>query len=63
MSVNIVRAWIDPEYRNSLSASQLASVPPNPAASGELSEGELLGVSAGVGRQVCGYRDEITRAF
>ena len=47
MSVNVVRAWIDPEYRNSLTAEQLASIPPNPVAPGELSEAELMKVSAG----------------
>jgi mersacidin/lichenicidin family type 2 lantibiotic len=48
MSVNIVRAWIDPEYRGSLTAEQLASVPANPVAPGELSEDELRKVSAGM---------------
>jgi len=48
MSVNIVRAWIDPEYRGSLSTEQLATVPPNPVAPGELSEEDLKKVSAGM---------------
>jgi mersacidin/lichenicidin family type 2 lantibiotic len=63
MSVNIVRAWNDPEYRNSLTVGQLASVPANPVSAGELSEEELLGIAGGGIRPVCGYRDEITRAF
>ncbi len=48
MSVNIVRAWSDPEYRNSLTPEQLASMPPDPAAAGELSENELQKISAGM---------------
>jgi mersacidin/lichenicidin family type 2 lantibiotic len=48
MSVKVVRAWIDPEYRSSLSAEQLASLPPNPVAPGELSEEDLRKVSAGM---------------
>ena len=28
---NIIRAWKDAEYRNSLSESERASLPPNPA--------------------------------
>ena len=28
---NIIRAWKDPEYRNSLSASERALLPANPA--------------------------------
>jgi mersacidin/lichenicidin family type 2 lantibiotic len=47
MSVNIVRAWIDAEYRSRLTAEELASVPPNPAAPGELSAEELKKISAG----------------
>ena len=64
MSVNIVRAWIDPEYRDGLTVGQLASVPANPAASGELSEEELLGISAGATSPLCGCRNPFsTNAF
>jgi mersacidin/lichenicidin family type 2 lantibiotic len=47
MSVNIVRAWSDPEYRNSLTVGQLASVPANPVSAGELSDEELVRISGG----------------
>jgi mersacidin/lichenicidin family type 2 lantibiotic len=47
MSVSFVRAWIDPEYRRSLTREQLATIPPNPVAPGELSEEDLMKVSAG----------------
>ena len=60
MSVNIVRAWIDPEYRAGLTAGQLASVPANPADSGELSEEELLGINAGAISPVCGCRNPVS---
>ena len=46
MPVNIARAWIDPEYRAGLTAGQLASVRANPASAGELSDEELLRISA-----------------
>ena len=47
MSVNIVRAWSDPEYRAGLTAGQLASVPANPVSVGELSDEELSRISGG----------------
>jgi mersacidin/lichenicidin family type 2 lantibiotic len=59
MSVNVVRAGIDPEYRDSLTVGQFASVPQNPAASGELSEEELLKISAGQSMNVCGCRNPL----
>ena len=46
MPVNIARAWIDHEYRAGLTAGQLASVRANPASAGELSDEELLRISA-----------------
>ena len=50
MSVNIVRAWSDPEYRAGLTAGQLASVPANPVSVSELSDEELSRISGGVFR-------------
>jgi mersacidin/lichenicidin family type 2 lantibiotic len=48
MTVDIARAWKDPEYRKSLTAEELASLPPNPAGSPEISEAELGRVSGGM---------------
>jgi mersacidin/lichenicidin family type 2 lantibiotic len=31
MTVDIVRAWKDPEYRKTLTPEEWATVPPNPA--------------------------------
>jgi mersacidin/lichenicidin family type 2 lantibiotic len=45
MKIDIVRAWKDSEYRNSLTAEEQASLPPNPA---ELSEDQLEHVSGGM---------------
>jgi mersacidin/lichenicidin family type 2 lantibiotic len=47
---NIVRAWKDEEYRQSLSASELALLPENPAGSLELTDDEL-DVVAGASRR------------
>ena len=49
MSVNIVRAWSDSEYRAGLTAGQLASVPANPVSASELSDEELSRISGGGG--------------
>ena len=53
MSVNIVRAWSDPEYRAGLTAGQLASVPPNPVSASELSDEELSRISGGRTQMSC----------
>ncbi len=45
MSVDITRAWKDPEYRRTLTPEELASVPPNPA--GEVSDEELSTMAGG----------------
>lgn len=45
MKIDIVRAWKDAEYRNSLTAEQRASLPPNPA---ELTEAEAAQVTGGL---------------
>jgi mersacidin/lichenicidin family type 2 lantibiotic len=45
MSVDkIIRAWEDPEYRKSLSAHELATLPEHPAGAIELTDVELNGV-------------------
>ena len=45
-SKNIVRAWKDPAYRNSLSETERAALPANPAGAIELSDADL-GQAAG----------------
>ena len=60
-NVDIIRAWKDKSYRDSLTAEQLANLPANPA--GELNEAELAAISGGCpsGRvtlmraNTCGY--------
>ena len=43
----VIRAWEDPEYRNSLSAEELAALPENPAGAIELTDAELGEVLGG----------------
>ena len=43
----IIRAWKDPLYRNSLNAAQRAALPANPAGSVELSDADLGDVVGG----------------
>lgn len=44
--LDIIRAWKDPEYRNSLSAEQLSQLPEHPAGMSTLSD-EALELAAG----------------
>ena len=44
-STRIIRAWKDPDYRNSLSADELALLPDNPAGFISLSEEQLREVN------------------
>jgi mersacidin/lichenicidin family type 2 lantibiotic len=44
---NIIRAWKDPAYRNSLSNAQREALPANPAGSVELSDADLGKVTGG----------------
>ena len=44
---NIIRAWKDPVYRNSLSNAERAAIPANPAGSLEISYEELDNVAGG----------------
>jgi mersacidin/lichenicidin family type 2 lantibiotic len=48
MKVDIARAWKDPEYRKTLTAEQLASLPPNPAGSVSLNDEDLDSVAGGL---------------
>ena len=43
----VIRAWKDPAYRNSLSEAERAALPANPAGSVELSDAELGNVAGG----------------
>jgi mersacidin/lichenicidin family type 2 lantibiotic len=44
MNVDVIRAWKDDVYRESLTAQQRAQLPGNPAGAIELTEAELAGV-------------------
>lgn len=44
---NIIRAWKDAAFRNSLSAAESASLPPNPAGSIEISDEDLGKIAGG----------------
>jgi mersacidin/lichenicidin family type 2 lantibiotic len=48
MSVDIVRAWKDEQYRMSLTETERANLPANPAGMVELTDADLDGVSGGV---------------
>jgi mersacidin/lichenicidin family type 2 lantibiotic len=47
MSVNIIKAWKDADYRNSLSIEELALIPTNPSGLIELNDEDLMGVAGG----------------
>ena len=53
MNIDIVRAWKDAQYRESLSSEELALVPANPAGEVELVEEDLLSVMGGGGSETC----------
>ncbi len=46
-NVDVIRAWKDEEYRNSLSDEQRALLPDNPAGLVELDDSELAGIEGG----------------
>ena len=43
-----IRAWKDPEYRESLTAEELSLMPSNPAGLIDLTDSDLAGISGGV---------------
>jgi mersacidin/lichenicidin family type 2 lantibiotic len=45
---NVIRAWKDPAYRNSLTEAERAALPANPAGSIELSDADLGRVAGGI---------------
>ena len=47
MSVDIIRAWKDEEYRQSLSTEQLQQLPENPAGLIKLSDEDMSSVAGG----------------
>ncbi|HWM91357.1 MAG TPA: mersacidin/lichenicidin family type 2 lantibiotic [Thermoanaerobaculia bacterium] len=52
--IDVVRAWRDEEYRNSLSSEQRASLPENPAGLAGISDDILRSVTGGcTGSYVC----------
>jgi mersacidin/lichenicidin family type 2 lantibiotic len=53
MNIDVVRAWKDAQYRESLSSEELALVPANPAGEVELVEEDLLSVMGGGGSLTC----------
>ena len=48
--VNVLKAWKNEEYRQSLTAEQIAALPANPA--GELSDIEQMNISGGNGNPI-----------
>jgi mersacidin/lichenicidin family type 2 lantibiotic len=46
--VNVIRAWKDEEYRNSLSDAERAALPENPAGLAEVAETDLVQVVGGI---------------
>lgn len=58
--IDIIRAWKDEDYRNSLSADELAGLPENPAGMIELTDGDL-GKATGGAITVTAACTEVTR--
>jgi len=52
MKLDIVRAWKDEAYRQSLSEEQLSTLPANPAGQLELAETDLSSVQGGSGLEL-----------
>jgi mersacidin/lichenicidin family type 2 lantibiotic len=48
---NIVRAWKDETYRQSLSSEEVAMLPANPAGEIELTDAELAAVTGAIGER------------
>jgi mersacidin/lichenicidin family type 2 lantibiotic len=65
--MNVVRAWKDPEYRATLSGTELAALPPHPCGPVELGDDALARIAAGatteaVGTMGCcgGFTNQVT---
>ena len=48
--IDVVRAWRDEEYRNSLTEQERASLPESPAGLAVVEDSVLQGITAGCGR-------------
>lgn len=48
LDIDIIRAWKDEEYRNSLSETQRAHLPENPAGMAEITDEEIDAVLGGL---------------
>jgi len=48
-NIDIIRAWKDQDYRNSLTSAELASIPANPVGLIELTDEDLGRASGGSG--------------
>jgi mersacidin/lichenicidin family type 2 lantibiotic len=53
LDIDIIRAWKDEEYRNSLSEEQRSQLPENPAGMIELSDEDMGSVVGGGGSKWC----------
>ncbi|MFY9826195.1 MAG: mersacidin/lichenicidin family type 2 lantibiotic [Thermoanaerobaculia bacterium] len=53
-NLDVVRAWRDEEYRNSLTAEERASLPENPAGMAMVDDSALRGVNGAVTLHLCG---------
>ncbi|MGB7439552.1 MAG: mersacidin/lichenicidin family type 2 lantibiotic [Coleofasciculaceae cyanobacterium] len=53
-NIDIIRAWKDEEYRNSLSEEERAQIPNNPAGLIDLTDAETEAITGGVTRQIVG---------
>ncbi len=56
LDIDIIRAWKDEEYRNSLSEEQRSQLPENPAGMIELSDEDMGSVVGGGSNWCCGGR-------
>ena len=53
-NLDIIRAWKDEEYRNSLSEEERAQLPENPAGFVELTDAEMSAIAGGVAGNIIG---------
>jgi mersacidin/lichenicidin family type 2 lantibiotic len=58
-TIDIIRAWKDPEYRLSLSEAEKAMLPDHPAGIIELTDDEMGAVAGGLRAQTMTVNDKI----
>jgi mersacidin/lichenicidin family type 2 lantibiotic len=51
-NIDIIRAWKDEDYRNSLSEEQRSHLPENPAGMVELSDAEMEAITGGMNKAI-----------